>query len=498
MDQARPSAQRPQTQARPAPPFSFATVQRIAWQRALRPYRVRSTPLPAALSRLTYAQYRQIRFRPDAALWRGQSMFDVQFYHRGFAFTRQVRIYEVLPSGVHEVRYSPSMFTFGRAVPRMRLPAYIGFAGFSVHYPLNAPSRQDTVIAFLGASYFRVLGRNQVYGVTARGLAIDSASVQGEEFPYFTDFWLVPPDPHAYTMTIYALLDSPSLTGAYQFEVRPGAITQVTVTATLYPRARIAKLGIAPLTSMYLYGLNSARRRFYDWRPQVHDSDGLMMHTGAGEWLWRPLRNPLRLEVNRFMDDNPRGFGLIQRGRDFAEYEDPAARYEQRPSYWVQPLGDWGRGGVELVEIPSTDDVNYNIDAYWVPSTPVQPRRPISFSYLLSSYLHSGNRWPPGGRAVATRFGPVTRAGHAVAGMRRVLIDFAGGDLDGLQASQPLHARITAGGAVVSRVSVARLPENGRWRVAFDVKATGSQPVDLRCYLELYGSALTETWTDQW
>ena len=498
MEPARPSGQRPVTQVHAAPPFSFATVQRIAWQRALRPYRVRSTPLPAALSRLTYTQYRQIRFRPDAALWRGQSMFDVQFYHRGFVFTRQVRIYEVLPSGVREVRYSPSMFTFGRTVPRMRLPAYLGFAGFSVHYPLNAPSRQDTVIAFLGASYFRVLGRNQVYGVTARGLAIDSASVEGEEFPYFTDFWLVPPGPHAHTMTIYALLDSPSTTGAYRFEVRPGAITQVTVTATLYPRARIAKLGIAPLTSMYLYGLNSARRRFYDWRPQVHDSDGLMMHTGAGEWLWRPLQNPRRLEVNRFMDDNPRGFGLIQRRRDFAAYEDPAARYEQRPSYWVQPLGDWGRGGVELVEIPSTDEVNYNIDAYWVPSAPAQPRRPISFSYLLSSYLHSGKRWPPGGQAVTTRFGPVTRAGHPVGGMRRVLIDFTGGDLDGLQASQPVHAEITAGGAVVSRVSVERLPENGRWRVAFDVKPTGSQPVDLRCYLELYGSALTETWTDQW
>ena len=425
-------------------------------------------------------------------------MFDVQLYHRGFAFTRQVRIFEVLPSGVREVRYSPSMFTFGRPVPRLRLPWDLGFAGFSIHYPLATPTRQDTVLAFLGASYFRVLGRNQVYGVTSRGLAIDSASVEGEEFPYFTDFWLVPPAPRAQTTMVYALLDSPSLTGAYRFEVRPGAITQVTVNATLYPRARIAKLGIAPLTSMFLYGLNSARGRFDDWRPQVHDSDGLMMHTGAGQWLWRPLQNPRRLEVNRFMDDNPRGFGLIQRDRSFADFEDPQARYEQRPSYWVQPLGDWGRGGVELVEIPSTDDVNYNIDAYWVPSAPVEPRRPISFSYVLSSYLSSGGRWPPGGRAMTTRFGPVVRDGHVVSGMRRVLIDFAGGDLEGLQASQPLRPRITARDASISQVSVQRLPENGHWRVAFDVKRTASEPVDLRCYLELYGSALTETWTYQW
>ncbi len=494
----RPGARRAEHRAPPAPPFTFDTVKRIAWQRALSPYRVRSTAIPPALARLSYSQYQQIRFRPDAALWRGQSMFNVQFYHRGFAFTRQVRIYEVLPSGVREVRYSPSMFTFGRQVPRMRLPWDLGFAGFSIHYPLNAPTREDAVLAFLGASYFRVLGRNQVYGVTSRGLAIDSASVEGEEFPYFTDFWLVPPAPRAQSMTIYALLDSPSVAGAYQFDVRPGAVTQVTVTATLYPRARIGKLGIAPLTSMFLYGRNSARQRFDDWRPQVHDSDGLMMQTGTGEWLWRPLQNPKRLEVNRFMDDNPRGFGLIQRDRNFADYEDPVAQYERRPSYWVQPLGNWGRGGVELVEIPSTAAVNYNVDAYWVPNAPVEPRRPITFSYVLSSYLSSNTRWPPGGRAVATRFGPVLRAGHAVSGMRRVLIDFSGGDLDGLEASQPLRPEISARGAAISQISVQRLPENGHWRVAFDVKPTGSEPVDLRCYLELYDSALTETWTDQW
>ena len=493
---AEPGAHRPPPP--PPPPFNFDTVKRLAERRAAAPYRIRSTPLPRALVRLSYAEYRQIRFRPEDALWRGQSRFHVEFYHRGFAFTRQVKIFQVLPSGVHQVRYRPSMFTFGRAVPPMRLPDYLGFAGFSVRYPLNAPARQDPVIAFLGASYFRVLGRNQLYGVTARGLAIDTATVGGEQFPYFTDFWLVRPAPRAREMKLYALLESRSLTGAYRFLVRPGAITQVTVTATLYPRARIAKLGIAPLTSMFLYGENSARRRFYDWRPQVHDSDGLMMHTGAGQWLWRPLQNPRRLEVNRFMDDDPRGFGLIQRDRDFADYEDPAARYERRPSYWVQPLGHWGRGGVELVEIPSTDDTNYNIDAYWVPSTPVIPRQPISFSYVLSSYLHSGERWPPGGRAEATRFGPVMRAGHPVAGMRRVLIDFTGGELGGLRASQPVRAVVTAAGAAVSRIFVQRVPENGAWRVSFDVRASGGRPVNLSCYLQLYGSVLTETWTYQW
>lgn len=476
-------------------PFSFDTVKAIAWRRSLGPYEDLSTPAPQALSNLSYAQYQEIHFRPEDALWRGQSRFQVQFYHRGFAYTRQARIYEVLPTGVHEVRYRPSMFTFGR-LPRMRLPADLGFAGFSIHYPINSPTREDTVLAFLGASYFRVLGRNQVYGVTARGLAIDSASVQGEEFPYFTDFWLIPPTARAGTLTVYAVLDSPSITGAYRFDVSPGAITQVTVTATLYPRAPIAKLGIAPITSMYLYGSNSARGRFDDWHPQVHDSDGLMMETGGGEWLWRPLENPRKLQVNRYMDDNPRGFGLIQRDRDFADYQDPVARYEERPSYWIQPLGNWGRGGVELVEIPSGDARNYNIDAYWVPAAAVEPHRPISFSYVLSSYLQSGGRWPPGGRALATRIAPA--AGQPDTAVRQVVIDFAGGDLQGLDGSQPVRAEISAHGATLSAASVQRLPENGDWRVMFNVKPAGGQPVDLHCYLELYGSVLTETWTDQW
>lgn len=487
-------AERP---AHPVRQFTFAAIEQLAALRAEQPYRVRSTPLPKALRRLTYAQYHQIHFRPADALWRGRSMFDVTFYHRGFAFTRQVRIYTVSASAVRRVHYRPSMFEFPHALAQTHLSENLGFAGFSLRYPLETPGQYRPILAFLGASYFRVFGRDQVAGVTARGLAVDTATVGGEEIPYFTDFWLVEPAPSAQTMTIYALLDSPSLTGAYRFVVRPGAITQVTVSAVLYPRRHITKLGIAPLTSMFLYGRNAARR-FDDWRPQVHDSDGLMMHTGDGEWLWRPLQNPSRLEVNRFMDHNPRGFGLIQRDRRFADYEDPHARFEQRPSYWVEPLGKWGRGGVELVEIPSRSAVDYNVDAYWVPSAPVRAGQPLAFSYVLSAYLHSGRRWPPGGKVVSTRFGAVVRDEHRVSGLRRTLIDFAGGDLRGLRASQPVHAVIGARGARISHVITQRLPENGHWRVSFTVQPKGTRPVDLHCYLELYGSPLTETWTYQW
>jgi periplasmic glucans biosynthesis protein len=483
----------------PAPHrFGFEDVQRLAQQRAASPYMDRSSPLPDSLAHLTYDQYRAIRFLPEHALWRNQSMFEVQFFQRGFTYHRSVNITEIAPDGtLHPVRYDPGDFDFGSnaaTVHPQTLPANLGFAGFRVHYPLQRPDYKDELIVFLGASYFRVLGRDQSYGASARGLAIDVASPQGEEFPYFTDFWLVRPPAQQRTLTIYALLDSPSLTGAYHFEVRPGGTTAVEVSATLYPRRSVAKLGVAPLTSMYLYGANGALAA-NDYRPEVHDSDGLIEQTGTGEWQWRPLTNPRTLTVSSFADQHPRGFGLDQRDRHFTDYQDEEAHYQQRPSYWVAPLGDWGQGRVELVEIPSNEEIHDNIVAYWVPATPLTPGKPFSFSYLLSAYL-SSPLWPPGGRAIATRTTDIP--GHASPNMRRMLIDFWGGDLNLLEASQPVQAQISVHNGTVSDVMVQHLAEDGVWRATFDVASKPGQSVDLRCYLTLYGEALTETWTYLW
>ncbi|HUI60150.1 MAG TPA: glucan biosynthesis protein [Steroidobacteraceae bacterium] len=511
----RPAAQRPAAQrapvhaaaqkpaqARPQParePFNFAVLQRIAQDRASRPYRERSPKLPQVLAQLGYDQYRDIRFRRTSALWYDHAMFEVQFFHRGFTYDRKVNISEIVGSAVRAVPYNPAMFEFGKLVPPVKLPAELGFAGFRIHYPLNTPAYKDEVLVFLGASYFRVLGRNQTYGMSARGLAINTATEGGEEFPYFTDFWLVRPEPEDRSMTIYALLDSPSVTGAYQFELRPGSLTQVQVSGELYPRRAIEKIGIGALTSMYLYGENYTGRHFDDFRPEVHDSDGLMTQTGTGEWAWRPLVNPHSLRVNRFMDQHPRGFGLIQRDRDPTHYQDAEARFELRPSYWVEPLGDWGKGGVELVEIPSDEEIHDNMVAYWVPEAPVQPRKAIAFSYLLYAYSRS-SRWPPGGRVISTRIGAVFSGANAQAapGLRRMVIDFAGGDLDDLYAAQPVRAQITSSGGEVDAVTVERVPQSAIWRVAFKLKPAGDRPVDLRCYLTLYGEALTETWTYLW
>ena len=493
--------QTPQTAPPAEPgPFGFDKVQELARQRAAREFKPPPQNLPASLANLTYDQYRDIRFRPTSALWRDKSLFEVQFFHRGYRVRQRVNVYEVTSAGAGLVEYSPRLFTFGK-LKTPKLSSEVGFAGFRVHYPLQTPSFKDELLVFLGASYFRVLGRNQHYGASARGLAIDTGSQSGEEFPTFTDFWLVRPQPGDRSLTLYALLDSRSVAGAYQFEVRPGEITQVEVHCDLFPRRAIAKLGVAALTSMFLYGEDGTGRHFDDFRPQVHDSDGFLGETGHGQWIWRPLANPRELRVNRFMDENPRAFGLIQRDRKFAHYQDVEALYETRPSYWVQPLGNWGKGGVELVEIPSDEEIHDNIVAYWVPDGPVNGGKPLSFAYLLSAFAENP-RWPPGGRVVAIRSGNPgagDNKGHFGPGARRMVFEFAGGELDGLDGSQPVKAEVTAENGQVDALTVQRVPQSGVWRVAFVVTPRAKKPVvDLRGYLTLYGEVLTETMVYQW
>ncbi len=496
---AAPTPAVPAAAANDSVTFGFEDVRRLAQERLQRPYRPPTDALPEVFANLSYEQYRNIRFRPADALWRGQALFEVQFFQRGYHSRQRVNVFEVGPGAVTPIAYNPLFFSFGSIAKPPRAAPTLGFAGFRIHYPLHTPAYKDELIAFLGASYFRVLARNQHYGASARGLAIDTGTPGGEEFPAFTDFWLVRPHPLDRKLTLYALLDSRSVVGAYQFEVRPGGITAVEIRSILFFRRAVAKVGLAPVTSMYLYGADVAGHRFDDYRPEVHDSDGLMAQTGQGQWLWRPLANPRELRVNRFMDESPHGFGLIQRQRSFAQYQDTESRYETRPSYWVQPLGDWGRGGVELVEIPSDEEIHDNEVAYWVPNEAPAIGKAFSYSYLLSAFSEESD-WPPGGRAVATRSGVPTSLDenvHYPAGARRLLIDFAGGDLDGLGAAEPVRAAVTAVNGHVENVTVQRTP-GGTWRAAIVVTSRARKAVDLHCYLTLYGEVLTETWVYQW
>lgn len=477
------------------PPFDFGAVVERAKDLASRPYEPIASRMTESLANLNYDTYRALRFRPDRALWHGERRFEVQFFHPGFLFNTPVRINVVADGAVSPVAFDKAMFDYGDTGLGDAVTEDIGFAGFRVHYPLNAPGYKDEVIVFQGASYFRVIGRGQQYGLSARGLAVDTGLPYGEEFPVFREFWLVTPAADARTMTVFALLDSVRVSGAYQFIIEPGTDTKVHVTARLFIRGDIDKLGIAPLTSMHLFGEN-AGRTFDDHRPEVHNSDGLLMRDGADEWLWRPLVNGRDLRLSAFMDDNPRGFGLMQRDRDFSHYQDLEARFHQRPSLWVEPEGDWGEGAIELVEIPSNEEIHDNVVAYWAPRTPTRAGQDLSYAYTLTSTLR-GLPEHRLGRAVATRIGAaiVPGSGEKRSPERRLfVVDFDGGDLPFLDPAQDVTMDLSHSAGKVFDLACVYVPETRTWRARFRLDAQGSNIVELRLRLMVDGDPVTETW----
>ncbi len=466
--------------------------------------------LPEALARLDFDAWRDIRFRPDRALLGpatgsaaspvAAGPFRMQMFHPGFLFSHPVTV-NIIKDGVPTpVPYAASLFDYGRTKFEKPLPVNLGFAGFRLHYPLNQPKVLDELISFIGASYFRVLGRGQKYGLSARGLTINAGVKDGEEFPVFREFWVEMPGVDSERAVIYALMDSPSLTGAYRFQVYPGEATAVDVTATLFARKRVERLGIAPLTSMFFTGEND-RRFFDDFRTELHDSDGLLIHTGAGEWLWRPLRNPREQSVAAFVDKSPRGFGLMQRDRVFEHYQDLDLNYELRPSYWIEPVGDWGEGHIELIELPTTDETNDNVVALWAPRAALEPGKEAVYRYKLSAMTDAADLHPGGHVLNTYQAAPkALGSGEAViAGARRFIIDFTGGDLDfhlGDPDKVELVPSVSQG--KVLRSFLVPNPKVEGFRAFLDVAVPPGQSADLRAFLRAGTKALTETWTYPW
>jgi len=478
--------------------FGLEDVAQAAQNLAASPYQD-PVKVPDWLLGISYDQWRDIRFRPDRALWLDRKLpFTVQFFHPGLFYDRSVRIHEVTPSGVIPVAFSPDQFDYGHDDFGGRVPQDLGYAGFRIHYPINKPSYRDEVIVFLGASYFRAVARSLSYGISARGLAIDTALPSGEEFPWFREFWLVRPSPSDRAITLYALLDSPSATGAYRFTVAPGRETRVDVDLRLFLRRSVQKLGIAPLTSMFLHGENSGGE-FDDYRPEIHDSDGLLLASGTGEWIWRPLENPHALRVSSFEMEDPRGFGLLQRDRDFDHYQDLEASPHRRPSAWVEPKGSWGGGRVELIEIPTRRDITDTVVSFWVPDRAAAPGRPLSLAYSVS-FFGDDPKLPPGGRVVATRRDSGTRDGAV-----RLVVDFEGPTLRALPADAVVEGVVsvtpaTAGASEAQapelvEQQVIRNSETSGWRLVFQIVPRTSDPIELRAFLRHGHDVLTETWS---
>ncbi|MDX1494531.1 MAG: glucan biosynthesis protein G [Longimicrobiales bacterium] len=494
-------------------PSLFDHVTEVARQRAGSPYHPPRHDLVESARGLEYDQYRDIRFRDQEALWKGEGAFEIQLFHPGGASDVPVRVHLVEGERSRTLDFDPDLFRYGEQVGGsvVDLPPEAGFAGFRILHPMNSPEKMDEVAAFLGASYFRLVGPGQVYGLSARGLAVDIAEPSGEEFPDFVEWWLVKPDPAASHLTFYGLLDSPSVAGAYRFVLVPGsgsAGTEVDVTARLFFRSDVRKVGVAPLTSMYLHGPLLAAGHD-DIRPRVHDSEGLSMLTADGEWIWRPLTNGRGVRVTSLRDVDPAGYGLVQRSRDFDEYLDLEALYHRRPSLWVDVADAWGPGGVELLEIPTRSEFNDNVVAYWVPGADPRAGEERTFRYRLVTFdselpgaTTTGRPLPVQtvARVVRTRIGWDALPGEAdppPRSRRRVVVDFQGGGLEELAPDVAVTTSLSTSSGTISDLRVQPLPGGGR-RVTFALEPDGDRGADMRLFLTHADTAVSETWSYLW
>jgi glucans biosynthesis protein len=476
--------------------FTFQNIIDQAKVLASKPYEA-PAPIPKFMQELNFNEYQNIRFNPNKSLWReSKSQFQVMLVSPGLFYTHPVAVNVIDGQDVHPVAYNKNYFIFTDPDLEKRVPPDLGFAGFKLTYPLTKPDVQNQFLVFAGASYFRGVGKGNAWGASARGIAVNTGLPSGEEFPSFISYWLVRSSPDDPTMVFYGLLDGKSLSGAYKFTVTPGNTTELKVSAVLFLRQSIDLLGIAPLTSMFFYGENTGRP-IGGWRRQVHDSDGLLIHNGpSDEWLWRPLINPQTLQMDYFQTEDVRGFGLMQRDTQLSDYEDLGAHYEQRPSTWVKPNSNWGKGHVVLVQLPSANETNDNMVAFWTPAKKVSKTTPIHLDYTIS-FGNSDIANEPVGKAINTFVGDGNQFGGGnVAGAYRVIIDFKGGPLDQLLPSAAVVGSVTAqeGSEVIEQFVEYNKPLHA-WRLSILAKPKKDKPLALRAYLSEGDKTLTETWT---
>jgi glucans biosynthesis protein len=478
----------------PARDFSFAGLAAAAKKNAGQPYKASVQRAAQIIRGIDFDAAQKIRFRADHAL-KQDNLYPAAFFHLSRFSADPVILHAVDNGKAREILYGPDYFDYGAAGLDPGQLAGLGFSGFRF---LEAKPKPGDWLAFQGASYFRSSGQDSQYGISARGIAINTAAATAEEFPRFSEFWL---ESHGPVVTVYALLDGPSVTGAYKFDAMKNQANAVimNVHCDLFFRADVTRLGVAPLTSMYWYGENE-RRKAADWRPEIHDSDGLAIWTGKGERIWRPLVNPPQVQTNSFLDNNPRGFGLMQRDRDFADYQDDSAWYNKRPGLWVEPKGDWGPGAVQLVEIPTEDETHDNIVAYWRPERDIGSGDSLAFDYRLY-WQNSEPAFPRTiARAVATRLGRggIPGANPWPRDKQKFVVDFSGGPLTQMPVRFDVTPMVTASRGNVEDAYALKVVGTDRWRAGFDLQIDGNQPVDLRMFLKLGDKTLSETWLYQY
>jgi glucans biosynthesis protein len=487
--------------------FSYESLKARARDMARSAYVGPARPAPDVVQKINYEEWGKIKFRTDHALFAdGPGRFPVEFFHLGLFFQKAVDLHVVENGQARKIIYEQSYFDMPADSVARRLPQGAGFAGFRIQESRDGALdwRKNDWVAFLGAAYFRSIGELRQYGLSSRGIALDIAVPDHpEEFPDFTNFYIESSE-GTDNVVIYAMMEGPSIVGAYRFDMVRGKGVVMDIEASLFMRGAISRFGIAPLTSMYWFS-ETKKETAVDWRPEVHDSDGLAMWSGSGERLWRPLNNPPRIMVSAFSDNNPRGFGLLQRDRVFDHYLD-GVYYDRRPSLWVEPLpgpqGEgWGKGAIQLCEIPTNDEIHDNVVAMWVPEKPIAANAEVNLRYRL--HWLADEPYPSKlGRCVATRLGNGGQAGlPRPKGVRKFMVEFLGGPLADLAFGVVPEAAInTSRGAFTPYRLVEAVPDGvpGHWRVQFDLAVDGADPVELRCYLRANGETLTETWMFQY
>lgn len=489
----------------PAKPFSFAILKKQAQNLSTRPYIKPSRPSPQILDKIDYDAHGKIQFQSEFALnnEKRTSRFPVTFFHMGRLFQKPVRMHIVEGTQAREIGYNVQYFSMPDESPAKQLTGNVGFAGFRVQEPMDGQKdwKKNDWLAFLGASYFRSIGDMYQYGLSARGVAINAADPNPpheEEFPDFSHFWFEFPEDNKDNIIIYALLNGPSIAGAFKFTATRTEKVVIEIEQNLYLRTNVNRLGIAPLTSMYWYS-ETEKLRAVDWRPEVHDSDGLAMLTGDNEQLWRPLNNPDTTTVSTFTDKNPKGFGLMQRDQNMDHYLD-GVHYERRPSLWIEPQGAWGEGTIQLIEIPTNDEIHDNIVAHWTPKEPAKAGAAYEYKFKMTWAKDQPN--PSSlGKCVATRLGNGGQPGTIrPKGVRKFVVEFLGEALTQVALGEKVEAVISSSRGELSYIFAEAIPNDvpGHWRAQFDLKVTDKDPVELRCFLKAGDKVLTETWAYQY
>ena len=477
-----------------ATPFDWSTLNERAKALASAPFNEALYQVPPGIADLNYDQYRFIHFNPDKAIWsHDPSNFRLQLFHGGYIYKEPVDLFILEGGMARPLPYSRDYYEFGPAEKRVSVSDSAGFySGFRVHAPVYDPNDYSEFMVFQGASYFRGKAKGQTYGLSARGLAIDTA-IDGrtEEFPVFRAFWIEKPKAGEKTITVYALLDSKSVSGAYRFASTLGDDTVMDIECQIYPRTPITHAGIAPFSSMFFFG-PADQNRPDDFRPRVHDSDGISIHTGSGDWIWRPLVTAKHILYSVFFDENPKGFGLIQRERGFEKYQDIGAAYQDRPSAWIEPLSGWGEGSVDLIELPTDTEYSDNIVAFWRPKEPLQPGQSYDYRYKLT-WLYQAP--VPQGLAQVSQTG----AGVGLApGSRFILIDFAGGEVAAEADGELWDYDVHASAGYIKGYSVSPHPFIDGKRIGIEYYPDGNKVADLSFQIRRMGQPISEKWVYRW